>query len=163
MENKRRVVCIILCLLHLLGTIYCFAKVDPISLQERIKASDLILVGYIIKSYDTGIIDESGVQNWVAECQVTEALKGKIDKPIIKISFIQIPNQKPRPIHLEELKSYLLFLTERYEFISSYSGALSLEGHLWLYDDEISPNYSQDQQMTPEGLITRVKEIISEE
>ena len=157
---KRLVGYIALWLFVFFSATYCSAKVDPVSLQERVKASDVILTGPIIKSYDTGIIKEAGVQRWIAECQVTEVLRGKIDEPIIKISFMQIPNQKPQPVHLEEQKKYLLFLTNLYELSNHYHGALILEGELRLYDDEIAPEYSAVQVMTPEKTIARVKEII---
>lgn len=137
------------------------------SLQERVWGADVILVGRVTKSYDTGIVKEAGIEQWQAECRVGRILKGHVENRTIHIRCIRIPMTSDPPQQLLAGETYLLFLKEAqrgvpaYELINPYHGALEYQqSHQWIYDE--ATGRPQAAPMTGKAITDRVVEIVSD-
>lgn len=145
------------------------AEITAMSLQERMRQSDIIVLGQVTESH-MAAVDESGFEGWQATCRVEKYIKAmhgnpgqeKAKKPrTIYINFIQIPDQKPIPIKLMAGKKYLLFLKKAkhvdaganlFEMITPYHGAYK-EGQEYYVQDEQDPEYPKAAQMTFEEIV----------
>lgn len=144
-------------------------EMTAMSLQERVRRADVILVCHITKSYDTGVIKEAGVQRWRAKCQVKQLLKGRLKEKTIQIGFIQVPLMLPSPQALENGKTYLLFLKDkgpnskpRYKFITPNHAAIEYGPTYWVYDEGAS-EYTDAREKTAPEITNRVGEIIKDQ
>lgn len=167
-----RVLTLLIAVLALMDSI-CAAEMTAMSLQERLRQSDLVIVGEILKSENTGIVKEEGVENWLAECKVKRYIKQKIHNynfeeaksiSIIDIAFEQIPARTPVLIKLSEGKEYLLFLKETegrregriiYEMITSYHGAFEAGKDYLIYDEQ-SPEFPKAVTISFDAIVSRL-------
>ena len=145
------------------------AEMTVMSLQERMSQSDVVVIGEILESRDTGNRDKIGVEYWLATCHVERYIKAKIHNPdveegkkvsIIHVAFVQKTTQKPASAKLMEGKRYLLFLKEtefpnEYEMIPPYDGAFEA-GQEYFVHDEQSSEYPKAVQMSFDAIVSRL-------
>lgn len=149
------------------------AEMTVMSLQDRMRQSDAVVVGTIeeVHQTDAGVGGQlpAPVEHWTATCRVERYIMGpKIHNPaveegkavsLIHIAFEQKMMQKPVPVKLAEGKKYLLFLKEtspnEYEMITPYHGAFEAEQDYFIHDEQ-SPEYPQAVKMSFEEIVQRV-------
>ena len=149
------------------------AEMTEMSLQERMRRSDVVAIGEILESHNTGRETETGVEHWVAIYRLKQILKENFTRKLQKIpsddfniyvSFIQVPMRTPRPIKLTEGKKYILFLKETgsqregqiaYEMITPYHGAFE-DGQEYFVSDEHDSQYPQAVKMSFEDIVRRM-------
>ncbi len=148
------------------------AEMTVMSLQERMRQSDAVVVGTIeeVRQADAGVEGQFSppITHWLATCRVERYIIGpKIHNPaveeakavkLIRIAFEQ-KFQKPTPVKLAEGKKYLLFLKETgpntYEMITPYHGAFET-GQDYFIHDEQSPEYPKAVKMSFEAIVSRL-------
>lgn len=169
-EDMRKLKTMVLAMASLLslGT-STSAEMTVMSLQERMRQSDTVVLGEVLESRNTGKETESGVERWLATCRVERYIIGpKIHDTtveegkavsLIRIAFVHIPNQKPSPLKLVAGKKYLLFLKEtgpnEYEMITPYHGAFEEGDQDYFIHDEQSPEYPRAVQMSFDEIVQR--------
>ncbi|OGX39024.1 MAG: hypothetical protein A3D87_02110 [Omnitrophica WOR_2 bacterium RIFCSPHIGHO2_02_FULL_50_17] len=151
------------------------AEMTGMSLQERMRQSDAVVVGTVqeLHQADAGVGGQfpPPVSHWLATCRVERYITHKIHNAeaedlkrvnTIRIAFVQIPTQKPSPLKLTEGRKYLLFLKEisaqgerLYEMITPYHGAFEA-GQDYFVHDEQSPGYPKTVKMSFEEIVRRV-------
>ena len=146
------------------------------SLQERMRQSDAVVIGAIQEIRKTQVSENDGTEYWWATCRVERYIIGpKIHNPaveegkavgLINIMFVQ-KIQKPAPVKLVEGKRYLLFLkgpavprdnrdTENvYEPITPYHGAFEAGQDHFIHDEQ-SPEYPRAVKMSFEEVVRHV-------
>lgn len=158
-----KVLIVLMVALALMNSI-CVAEMTAMGLRERLRQSDLVIVGEILKSYDTRVIKRLGVENWVAECRIKQTIKGRsMTDSNIKILFTNIPSQAPSHVKLLQAKEYLLFLRESkdganagaYEMITPYHGAFEA-GENYFVHDEQSPEFPMAVMMSFDAIVSRL-------
>ncbi len=158
-------------MLLLLFASLSFAEMTAMSLQERMRQSDAVVVGTIQEVHQTdasvGGQFPLPAEHWMATCRVERYIKAKIHDPnveegkmvrLIRIAFGQ-KLQKPTQVKLEEGRKYLLFLKEtapnEYEMITPYHGAFEA-GQDYFVHDEQSPEYPAATKMSFDEIVRRV-------
>ena len=149
------------------------AEMTVMSLQERMRRSDVVAIGDILESRNTGVIEETGVERWMAICRLKQIFKENFTQKLqkipsdgfnIHISFIQIPTRTPLPLKLTEGKKYLLFLKETgsqgkgqivYGMITDLHGAFEA-GQDYFVHDENDPQYPGGVKVSFEDIVQRV-------
>lgn len=144
-----------------------YADLAEISLQERVKRSDAVIIGTIQETAKVST-EPDGTEYWNAICHVERYIIGpKIHDPALEeakaISLIRIAfeqkMQKPPLGKLVEGKKYLLFLKEtgpnEYEMITPYHGAFEA-GQDYFVHDEQNPEYPKAVKMSFEEIVQRV-------
>lgn len=158
-----KVLIVLMAALALMNSI-CVAEMTAMSLQERLRQSDQVIVGEILKSYDTGVIKRLGVENWVAECRIKQTIMGRsMTGYNIKIPFTNIPRQVPSHVKLLQTKEYLLFLRKSkdrakagaYEMITPYHGAFEA-GESYFVHDEQGPEFPRAVMMSFDAIVSRL-------
>jgi hypothetical protein len=154
------------------------AEMTGMSLQERMRQSDAVVIGEVLDAQKTSI-EKDGTEYWLATCQVERYLIGPkmydIYNPsvgeakglsVINIMFMQ-KMQKPAPAKLLEGKKYLLFLKgpavprdnrdkgNVYEMITPYHGAFEA-GQDYFVHDERDPQYPQAVKLSFEEIVRRL-------
>ncbi len=144
------------------------AEMTVMSLQERMRQSDAVVVGTVAELRKTSEDQSPGIEHWLAACHVDRYIKVKIHNPhieegkkvsIIHVVFTQMTAQKPAPVKLAEGKKYLLFLKETgpngYEMITPYHGAFEAGQEYFAYDEH-DPQYPQAVKLSFEEIIRRL-------
>lgn len=165
-----RVFMVLIAVLALMDSV-CVAESLVMTLQERLRQSDLVIAGEILKNYDTGVVKEEGVENRIAECKVTQIIKQQREcnfkdnqaNSNIYISFIQI-SAKPSPLKLSAGKRYLLFLKESknrnesclyYDMITPYDGDFEV-GKDYLIHDEQNLEFPKAVTLSFDAIVSRL-------
>lgn len=149
-----------------------FAEMTAMSLQERVKQSDAVVVGTIEEVHQTDVAIGGNITHWLAACRVERCIIGpKIHNPnveeakavsLIRIAFEQ-RLQTPMLAKLVAGKKYLLFLKEtgpnEYEMITPYHGAFEAGQDHYVYGEENpTDKLSFDeivQRVTPQNLASQ--------
>lgn len=154
-----------------------FAEMTVMSLQERMRQADTIVIGEIQEVHQTdagaGGQPPLPTEHWLAACRVERYIIGpKIHNPNVEegkaVSLIPIAfdwkAQKPTPVKLVTGKKYLLFLKEIepqkagerfYEMITPYHGAFEAGQDHFIHDEQ-SPEYPKAVKMSFEEILQRV-------
>ncbi len=155
------------------------AEMAGMSLQERVRQSDAVVVGTIeeVRQTDAGVAGQfpPPVTHWLATCRVERYIIGpKIHNPAVEeakaVHFIHVAFwqrlQKPTPVKLVAGKKYLLFLVEVesqprgkiggfYGMITPYHGAFEA-GQEYFVHDENDPSYPQAVKMSFDEIVQRL-------
>ncbi len=130
-----------------------------LSLQERVRMSDLILTCTVIQT-EKSEGNTKGLGNRIAECEVDEIFKGDFEEENIFIYFLMIQRRK-KAIRLTQGRRYILFLKkvgENYRMISHYQGGFSSA-----YEAVVTDEEKGRVTMGFETLVERVREITEAE
>ncbi|MBI5149612.1 MAG: hypothetical protein HZA28_02415 [Candidatus Omnitrophica bacterium] len=153
------------------------AEMTAMSLQERMRQSNVVVVGTIeeVHQTDAGVGGQfpPPVTHWLATCRVDRYIIGpKIHNPdveeakavsLIRIAFEQkFPKSTPTPMQLVEGRKYLLFLREisaqgerLYEMITPYHGAFEAGQDHFIHDEQ-SPEYPKAVKMSFDEIVRHV-------